>query len=219
MNMKKDTVSIVIPVYNEKRTLGSIIEVARTWPDTLEVIIVDDGSTDGTREVIMSFGEKIKVISHKVNKGKGHALASGVRKSRGSLLVFLDGDMVGLTHRDLDRLTAAVRSKKADMTLGMVRFWRWHHMGPHASITGVRALRKEHVRSHLDTMKNTGYGVEFLLNHIHQEKRVLRVPMPTVYIMSKVEKLPLHTALFGYVAEVVHIGREYIRQQSYKRAS
>jgi glycosyltransferase involved in cell wall biosynthesis len=211
--MKKEKISIIIPVYNEKRTLGSIIEVARTWPSGYEVVVVDDGSTDDTHKVAALFGRTIRLVSHKTNKGKGHALAAGIQKSRGEILIFLDGDMVGLTHYDLDRLSQAVRKKSADMTLGRVRFWRWHGYGPHASITGVRAVRKAHVLPHLTTMRSTGYGVEFLLNHVHKNKRVMEIPMPHVSIMSKVEKLPLHIAFVGYISEFWHIGREYIRQR------
>jgi glycosyltransferase involved in cell wall biosynthesis len=211
--MKSQHVSIIIPVYNEKRTLGSIIEVVRTWKGAHEVIIVDDGSTDGTKALVKSFGTSIRFVRHATNKGKGHALATGILKSRGDVLLFLDGDMVGLTHSDLNRLSASVLTGKADMTLGLVRFWRWNANGPHPSITGVRAVKKTHIKGHLNVMYDTGYGVEFLLNHIHRNKRVDTVDLPTVYIMSKLEKMPLHDALWGYIAEIWHIGREYIRQR------
>lgn len=206
--------SVIIPVFNEKRTVGSVIEIARTWPKAHEVIVVNDGSSDGTHTVLASFGKKIRAITYPHNKGKGHALSTGIRASRSDILVFLDGDIVGLTHADLDKLLAPVIDKKADMTLGLVRFWRIHDRGPDKTITGVRALRKSLVASELGTMANVGYGVEFLLNHIHKDKRVRTVDLPGVYIMSKLEKLPLHKAVGGYIFELWELVWETLRQRT-----
>ena len=211
--MKKRSVSVVLPVYNERRTVGSVIEVARTWPATNEVIVIDDGSTDGTGEILRSFGSRIRVITHKKNQGKGQALASGITASRQELLVFLDGDIVGLTHKDLEKLIVPLMDKRVHMTLGLVRFWRIHSRGPDKTITGVRALHRSAVLAHLRDMKRVGYGVEFLLNHIHKHRRVVSVDLPTVYIMSKLEKLPFHKAIGGYILELWELGRETVRQK------
>lgn len=213
--MKAGSVSVIIPVYNERRTVGSVIEVARTWPQAGEVIVVDDGSTDGTQDGLKRFTRGVKIITHASNKGKGHAIASGVRASGGRTLVFLDGDIVGLTHHDLDLLVNPVMQKKADMTLGLVRFWRIHTWGPDKTITGVRALKKSTIIRKLSDMHDVGYGIEFLLNHIHEDKRVVSVDLPGVYIMSKLEKQPVHLALGGYVFELWELAKERVRRKAF----
>jgi len=92
--MKK--VSIVIPIYNEKRTILRILaEVEKS--DTLglekEVILVDDGSTDGTREILKKLENKYQVIYHQENSGKGAAVRTGFKKASGDIVLIQDADL------------------------------------------------------------------------------------------------------------------------------
>ena len=72
-------VSVVIPVYNEAATLAQIVERVREAPVTSEIILVDDCSTDGSRELVKTLarGEGVQGVFHEVNRGKGAALRSG----------------------------------------------------------------------------------------------------------------------------------------------
>ncbi len=85
------TVSIVIPVYNQERFLAQAIESAlnQSWPDC-EVVVVDDGCTDGSRE-IMSRYPGVRVV-RQVNRGLGAARKAGLAASRGEAVIFLDAD-------------------------------------------------------------------------------------------------------------------------------
>lgn len=99
------TVSIVIPVYNGAPTVAAAIESALLqevhWP--IEIVVVDDGSTDRTAEILRSFEGRIKVIRQK-NKGLASARNTGVAAAAGDLIAFLDADDVWLPKR----LTATV---------------------------------------------------------------------------------------------------------------
>lgn len=105
------TVSCVIPVWNCERYLAAAIESAFNQTDvrgTLEVIVVDDGSTDGTPDVIASFGSRVKAARQE-NAGHGAARNTGIRMASGEFIGFLDAD--DLWHpekvaRQLDRLRA-----------------------------------------------------------------------------------------------------------------
>jgi len=84
-------ISIVIPVFNEAENLGELLRrILALGIARLEIIVVDDGSTDGTAEVAIAAGAN--VIRHPYNIGNGAAIKSGIRAARGKLLIFMDGD-------------------------------------------------------------------------------------------------------------------------------
>jgi glycosyltransferase involved in cell wall biosynthesis len=106
MNPRTATVSVIIPNYNYALYVGQAIDSALKleWP-CVEVIVVDDGSTDRSREVIASYGDRIKTILQ-VNGGQRIACNSGYAMSRGEIVIFLDSD--DLLHPSLARELAAV---------------------------------------------------------------------------------------------------------------
>lgn len=85
-------VSIIIPAYNEETGIKGTLEklIAGNYHEKYEIIVVDDGSTDKTKEISEAF--PIRVISHTVNKGYGAALKTGIRKSTADKVVFMDSD-------------------------------------------------------------------------------------------------------------------------------
>ncbi len=83
-------VSIIIPCKNESTSIGSLIDDLIDSAIADEIIVVDDGSTDKTADILSS--KKIKVISHKYSKGNGASIKSGARAAKGDTLVFMDAD-------------------------------------------------------------------------------------------------------------------------------
>ncbi|PIN75608.1 glycosyl transferase [Candidatus Woesearchaeota archaeon CG10_big_fil_rev_8_21_14_0_10_37_12] len=89
------TLSIIIPVYNEEKTLQKVLDYVRKvdiGPYKKEVIVVDDGSKDKSREILKKEKE-FKIIFHKKNKGKGGAVKTGIEKAAGDYIVFHDADL------------------------------------------------------------------------------------------------------------------------------
>jgi glycosyltransferase involved in cell wall biosynthesis len=88
-------VSVVIPVYNEQTTILQVVEAVLRQPLHLEVIVVDDGSTDGTRERLAAIAglECVRIIYHEKNQGKGAALRTGLSAAEGDLVVIQDADL------------------------------------------------------------------------------------------------------------------------------
>ena len=88
--MEEPTVSVVIPAYNEAENIGEIVSRLRDRYPGYEIVVVDDGSTDGTSEIASSSGAV--VYRHPYNIGNGAAVKSGIRVATGDILVFMDGD-------------------------------------------------------------------------------------------------------------------------------
>ena len=92
MNLK---LSVIIPCYNEKTTVAEVIRRVRAVELADEIIVVDDGSTDGTREVLAQIipGDDLKIILHDHNQGKGAAVRTGFRAASGDVLLIQDADL------------------------------------------------------------------------------------------------------------------------------
>ncbi len=133
--------SIIIPCYNELRTIDEIINAvnAAPYPDK-EIIIVDDCSTDGTRDKlkqeIENSGRVSKVFYHNVNQGKGAALRTGIQAATGDLVIIQDADME-YDPNEYHRLVEPILSNRADVVFGS-RFsggdahrvlYFWHRVG------------------------------------------------------------------------------------------
>ncbi|MFZ5845585.1 MAG: glycosyltransferase family 2 protein [Patescibacteria group bacterium] len=200
--MLEGKLSVVIPVYNEERTIASIVQILLSWGKAREIIVVNDGSTDRTFKALAQFKKDIKLISRRENRGKGYSLAEGVRASGGQLLMFMDGDVVGLTHRDLDKMVNPVLRGAADMLIAVTNCTRIGTLAPFDSINGERVLWKKNIIGHLAKFHHVGNGVEFVINDLHQNKRVKTIKLPHVYILSKVEKAAVPEAMLGYIKEV-----------------
>jgi glycosyltransferase involved in cell wall biosynthesis len=93
--MEKKILSVVMPVYNEKGTILKIIEKVLKLDILKELIIVDDYSTDGTREILRQahFDPRVKVFYHDKNRGKGAGLRTGFKQVSGDIVVVQDADL------------------------------------------------------------------------------------------------------------------------------
>lgn len=136
--------SVVIPCYNERNTIEQIIDSvnAAPYPDK-EIIVVDDGSNDGTREQLerlqRSPGRVQKVLYHKANRGKGAALRTGIEVATGDVVLIQDADLE-YDPGEYPHLMAPILAGKADVVFGS-RFaggeahrvlYFWHSVGNRA---------------------------------------------------------------------------------------
>jgi glycosyltransferase involved in cell wall biosynthesis len=129
--------SILMPVYNEKATIEEIVQQVNAVGLDKELIIVDDGSTDGTREILREKIEglpNVRVLYHERNKGKGAAIRTGKEHITGDIAIIQDADLEYDPH-DYHTLIDPILKKKADVVygsrfLGTRRaFLFWHYVG------------------------------------------------------------------------------------------
>ena len=121
--------SVIIPCFNESETIHTIVDRVKEAPlDEIEIIIVDDGSTDGTRELLKKDIEQTvdKVIYHDANSGKGAALRSGFREVSGDIVIVQDADLE-YDPSEIPILMQPILAGKADVVYGS----RFTGRGPH----------------------------------------------------------------------------------------
>lgn len=114
------TVSILIPVYNERDSILTVLDRIQTCGVApVEIVVVDDGSTDGSRDVLRdaAAGGAIKAVYHEQNRGKGAAVATGIAHATGDIVVIQDADLE-YDPRDLPSLVTPIIEDLADVVFG-----------------------------------------------------------------------------------------------------
>lgn len=135
---KNFKLTVIIPCFNEINTIDNIIQAVKESPyDNKEIIVVDDCSTDGTREKLKEIEKtEVKVIYHDFNKGKGAALRTGIQFATGEIVIIQDADLE-YDPREYPKLLEPILQGKADVVYGS-RFmggephrvvFFWHRVG------------------------------------------------------------------------------------------
>ncbi len=110
--------SVIMPVYNERGTIREIVSLVMALPVDKELIIVDDGSTDGTRDILTSLSSaNIKLLFHDKNRGKEAAIRTGIAEAAGEFTVIQDADLEYDPHDYLSLLEPALQGE-ADVVYG-----------------------------------------------------------------------------------------------------
>jgi glycosyltransferase involved in cell wall biosynthesis len=136
--MKDLVLSVIVPAYNEAATIETLLRLVREVPLKLEVIAVNDASTDGTGDTLdrlLAAGLVDRVIHHEVNRGKGAAFRTGIAAATGQVIVAQDADLE-YDPRELPKLLEPIRTGQADAVFGSrfqggprrVLFF-WHAVG------------------------------------------------------------------------------------------
>lgn len=133
--MEKAKLSIIIPVYNEINTVLEVVRRVQNEPHKKEIIIVDDGSNDGTAELLRQIKDaNIKLLLHDTNRGKGHAIRTAIQYITGDIVIIQDADLEYYSDEYIN-LIRPILADKADVVygsrfLGTHRvFYFYHYLG------------------------------------------------------------------------------------------
>ena len=180
---EKMKLSVIIPIYNERDTIEEIISRVQDTGLANEIILVDDGSVDGTRDTVRKFDgrEGFKVILHEMNQGKGAALRSGFNVATGDVFLIQDADLE-YDPRDYPALLKPIEEGLADVVYGsrflgasrrVAMFW---HMVANKLLTLLTNILYDTILTDMET----GYKV---------------------FKSKVVENMPLHAKRFEFEPE------------------
>jgi len=178
--------SVVIPIYNEAQTLRSLVARVREVPIPCEIILVDDGSTDGTREILEGFqGQpRTTVLLHPQNRGKGAAIRTGFARANGDVVVIQDADLE-YDPSEFPLLLLPILDGEADVVYGsrfssrsrrVPKYWHstinraitlFSNMSTNLKLTDVetcyKLIRRDVLEKVLPSLREDRFGIEIEL--------------------------------------------------------
>lgn len=201
-------ITCIICAFNEEKRISAVLDVVSGHPALAEIIVVDDGSKDGTAEKA-SIYQNVTLLKHPVNKGKSEAFVTGMTAATGEYILMLDADLVNLTEEAITRLLDPVVSGEADQTMSLRKnslfIYRWLGID---YVSGERVFKKSFLEGHLENMRKLpGYGLESYMNDLIIEKRLKLkvVDWPEVSVTNKAGKEGFVKGIIGEVRMVRQI--------------
>ncbi|MEX2536494.1 MAG: glycosyltransferase family 2 protein [Trueperaceae bacterium] len=190
------TCSVLIPAFNEADTIAQVVGVARE-ASLGQVVVVDDGSRDGTAATARLAGAEVIELNR--NQGKGGAVAAGLENVRSGVIVLVDADLVGLLPAHLRALAGPVLAGEADMTRGVFVGGRWRTTAAQRltpQLSGQRAVRRELLEA-VPELASTRFGIEVAITGAAKRQgwRCLDVRLEGVSQVMKEEKRGLLAGL------------------------
>ncbi len=191
-------ISVLIPAYNEEKTIGNVIDAAKRCKIVDEIIVIDDGSKDNTYKVASNTG--VRVIRSPRNLGKGGALKKGIEESKGDILVFLDADLIGIRPEHIENLVKPIIERDVGMTVGIFRKGRKttdlsQYLTPFLS--GQRAIKRD-LLSKFDKIEFTKYGIEVALT-MYAKRENIKVEFVDLYDVTHLMKEEKRGLIKGFL--------------------
>jgi glycosyltransferase involved in cell wall biosynthesis len=189
---KSNQISCIICAFNEAPRIAAVLSVVSAHPSLHEVIVVDDGSTDETAEIVRNFGS-VNLISYPMNRGKSFAMATGIAAAQNDIIMLLDADLIDLTAEHLSALAAPVLLGKAEVSLSLRKnsLLIFRAIGLDF-VSGERVIRKKLLSETLEEIHGLPrFGIEVFMNRliIQRQHSISVTYWPTVTQARKTEKL------------------------------
>lgn len=207
----KYKVTAIIPAHNEENHILSVLNAVKKSKYIDEIVCVNDGSTDKTLDLIQSI-DGIKIINLKNNHGKGNAIAKGIKKASGEIVVFFDADIVGLNENCISKLITPLQNNKYDGVIAYPVYNQFDHL--FKPLSGERAYFKKDLNPQLKILEEKGYGLELYLNYIFKNKRIKTLPLKGVRHMLKHEKQNYDTVAKLLIIETIDLLSEIATQKN-----
>ena len=214
-------ISAIVPVFNEQMAVAGVVDRLLQCRLIQEVVCVNDGSTDRSLEILRQLGDRIVLVDLQPNRGKGHALAEGLRRASGDIVCFVDADLTNLSDGHIASLLEPIIDGRARAVLGSPGgdfiYSVAAAFAPRAAdsigsrFTGERAYFRQDLLPHAERMEGTRFGVEVYLNRLFSREETVVVPLPGLVALGKQDKHGWPLAVREYSAEIAEVTREIAR--------
>lgn len=162
-------ISCIIPAYNEAKNIGHTLDVVVSLIGKYlcEVIVIDDFSSDLTKEIVKRF-PMVVLIEHKVNEGKSKSVADGIKVSKGDYIFLLDADLIYLNEKNIIDLINPVAKTQADVSISYIKnAWPLFPFKKIDYLSGQRVMPKSCLFSNVEQVSSLpNYGLEVYINRI-----------------------------------------------------
>lgn len=200
-------IDIVVPVFNEQKTLAGVIKKLLKSQLFTNVICVNDGSSDDSLAILHSFGSEITVIHCAKNKGKGYALAKGIEAATSPIIAFADADLVGFQKKHMLAMVQPLVKRQAEVAISIFDDYSFKIFQETASLlSGQRAYYRKDLVPLVAKMKSKRFGVEVFLNESLKNKKTKVLLLKGLKQLQKHQKIDapdvLLTEVFKEVSEV-----------------
>lgn len=177
----------IIPAHNEAPRIGGVLQAALGAKTLSRILVVDDGSTDGTAQTAASYG--VQVLRLTPNRGKGLAMRAAVQQSTEPVVVFLDADLLHVQPWQIDQITTPVLYGPYAMVAALCGTYHWWNRYRFPLITGQRAVLRT-VLNRVPSKFWQGYRIEAGISEMAERTGPIGVVRwENVPIVSKWQKL------------------------------
>lgn len=204
-------VSAIIPAYNEEKHIEKMLISLINSSYIDEVICVDDGSEDSTLKVVRSV-KGVRVLHYRKNHGKAYAVARGIEKAQGEIILLLDADIRGLTDKNIRKFVLPLKTRECDLTIGYCSSRIESSVA--VPLSGQRAYFKKNLLPHIRKFENKGYGLELYLNYQFRNKKKKIFKLDGVFSYSKGEKYSDIKAIKLYGDTTFQVVREIFKRKN-----
>lgn len=203
------SITCIIPFFNERDRILKVLDGVIKIKGLYEILLVDDGSTDGSAELVSKHYPKLTIISSFKNQGKTEAVALGLKKAKGTYILLLDADLQNFQYKEIENAILAVKNAP---TIDMIILKRNNKrlLRANTLISGERILQKQDLLEVLAAYQPKGFQVELAINQymLENHKNVYWIPISAANT-SAIEKrgvrggiqkiLDMHVDIVAYI--------------------